>query len=75
MRVYSRDEGQDSVSEEHLGLERVGELFQETEGTEARYTFRGDELYVRAEVVSSAPMARPTEESSPNKAWLPPVAP
>ena len=59
----------------HRYSEEVGELFQETEGTEARYTFRGDELYVRAEVVSSAPMARPTEESSPNKAWLPPVAP
>lgn len=59
----------------HRYSEDIGQLFQETEGTEARYTFRGDELYVRAEVVSSVPMARPTEERSPNKAWLPPVAP
>lgn len=59
----------------HQYSEDVGEVLLEVEGVEATYELKGDEIYLRAEVISSAPMRYPTNESSPNKAWTPPFAP
>ncbi|MEZ6233975.1 MAG: hypothetical protein R3B68_07275 [Phycisphaerales bacterium] len=51
----------------------IGEVFAEVEGTRAAYTLAGDELYVRAVVVSSAAPERPTRESVVEMAWTQPV--
>ena len=50
-----------------------GELLQETEGAEARYAFKGDEIYVRATVVSSAPHPNGYEKTDLQTAWVQPV--
>ena len=42
-------------------------------GSPASYTFRGDELYVRAVVVSSRPHPDPYAEGDFETAWLQPV--
>lgn len=51
----------------------IGEVFAEVEGTRATYTLAGDELYVRAVVMSSAAPERPTRESVVEMAWTQPV--
>lgn len=53
----------------------IGEVLAEISGAEARYTFRGDELYVRAVIVSSAPHLNPTIPGDVMKAWTQPVVP
>lgn len=53
----------------------IGEILAEVAGTEAVYRFRGDELYVRAHVVSSRPMSNPVERGEPEQAWVQPVIP
>ncbi|HBU41325.1 MAG TPA: hypothetical protein DEB57_00365 [Microbacterium sp.] len=52
---------------------RVGEILDEQEGPAPSYTFRGDELYVRAVVVSSLEPERPTKEMLRRTAWTQPV--
>jgi hypothetical protein len=54
-------------------LKKVGEVLQETEGPEATYRFKGDELYVRATVVSSRRPANPYGKSDLETAWVQPV--
>jgi hypothetical protein len=51
----------------------IGEVFQSVTGTEARYTFRGDEIYVRARITSSALHPNPSEEGDHQQAWVQPV--
>lgn len=51
-----------------------GELLAEQEATQARYEFHGDEVYVRAEVISSRLHPNPYAHGDPEKAWLPPRA-
>lgn len=55
--------------------EEIGQVFAEVTGAEASYTFRGDELYVRAKVISSKPKANPYLAGETEAAWLQPVAP
>ena len=43
------------------------------EGANPRYTFKGDEIYVRARVVSSKPKTNPYSPSETETAWLQPV--
>lgn len=50
-----------------------GVLLQESEGPEAYYEFRGDELYVRAVVVSDRPHPDPVEDGERQRAWTQPV--
>jgi hypothetical protein len=52
---------------------RPGELLQESEGAEATYRFRGDEVYVRATIVSSAPHPNGYEKTDLQTAWVQPV--
>lgn len=61
------------LSEQVLG--EVGEVLLSTAKNPARYTFAGDELYVRARVVSDAPMANPAPEDGVQLAWTQPVIP
>ncbi|HVR86182.1 MAG TPA: histidinol-phosphatase, partial [Planctomycetota bacterium] len=50
-----------------------GELLQETQGPDAVYRYRGDEIYVRATVVSSAPHPNGYEKTDLQTAWVQPV--
>ncbi len=53
-----------------------GVVLHETTDTKATYRFRGDELYVRAKVISSRMQQNPIEaEDVPEYAWTQPVVP
>ena len=51
----------------------IGVVLAEVAGTAPGYTLAGDELYVRARVVSSASMANPPTSGEPQRAWTQPV--
>jgi hypothetical protein len=52
----------------------IGHVLQEVHGTTAHYTFRGDEIYVRAKVISSKPKQDPTSQEvlGMERAWTQP---
>jgi hypothetical protein len=50
-----------------------GEVLATAEGTIARYTLKGDELYVRATVTSSALHTNPSFDGQHRQAWTQPV--
>jgi hypothetical protein len=52
---------------------QIGAVFAEVEGVNPSYKLRGDELYVRAVVTSSASPASATGESNSQRAWTQPV--
>lgn len=52
---------------------QIGEVFSEVTGTNPTYTLRGDELYVRAVVTSSAPTEVASNEFKFQRAWTQPV--
>ena len=54
---------------------QVGEVLAEVQGTSAAYTMRGDELYVRARVVSSRPKTNASFAGEVEMAWTQPVRP
>jgi hypothetical protein len=51
----------------------VGEVLAEVDGLTPSYTFTGDELYVRAKVISSKPKTNPYREGEYEVAWTQPV--
>ena len=51
----------------------IGAIFQTSSGNSATYRFRGDELFVRAVVTSSARLADPTFQGQLQQAWTQPV--
>lgn len=53
--------------------EAVGEVFKTVEGTEAAYQFQGDEIYVRARVISSKDHPNPSELGEKERAWTQPA--
>jgi hypothetical protein len=53
----------------------IGEVFAVRRGTDAEYTMSGDELYVRAKVVSSKLKANPHAPGEKETAWTQPVVP
>lgn len=53
--------------------QEIGEVFQESEGLQPRYVFRGDEIYVRAKVISSKPKENPYAPGETETAWVQPV--
>jgi hypothetical protein len=52
---------------------KTGEVLQESVGPTATYRFKGDEVYVRATVVSTAPHPNGYEKSDVQTAWIQPV--
>lgn len=53
-----------------------GEILKETTNNPASYRYRGDELYVRAKVISSRMQESPAAgEAAPEYAWTQPVVP
>jgi hypothetical protein len=55
--------------------DEVGAALAEVKGTSAGYTLRGDELYVRAKVISSKAQANPNPEGGNEAAWTQPLVP
>ena len=53
----------------------VGEVLYETYDIPAVYSFKGDEIYVRAKVTSSALKENPSEEGDFEMAWTQPIVP
>lgn len=53
--------------------DEIGIVLKESKGSQAEYTFTGDELYVRATVVSSKPKDNPHFEGEMETAWVQPV--
>lgn len=52
---------------------QIGEVLAEVTGLHPAYTFRGDELYVRAVITSSGTPAVPSIEAEFKRAWTQPV--
>jgi hypothetical protein len=53
----------------------VGAVLAEVEGPVASYTLRGDEIYVRARIVSSKPKANASMAGERERAWTQPLVP
>lgn len=53
--------------------DEIGKVLHETTENPARYTFKGDELYVRAKIVSSKLQPNPFAEGDHETAWTQPV--
>ncbi|MGI9429198.1 MAG: hypothetical protein ACR2NM_11115 [Bythopirellula sp.] len=51
----------------------IGETFKTVTGNRAAYEFRGDEIYVRARVTSSARQPNPGEPGDLQRAWIQPI--
>ena len=51
----------------------IGELLEETTSTSPAYTFKGDELYVRARITSDKLHPNPFKEGDFEMAWVQPV--
>lgn len=51
----------------------IGKVLKEVKGTEAAYTPTGDELYVRAKIVSSKPKTNPDGKGLTEIAWTQPM--
>lgn len=65
----------DSASVAYLYGDDIGVTFAEVAGTRPAYAFRGDELYVRATVISSQPKENPYRPGEVEQAWAQPVVP
>jgi hypothetical protein len=51
----------------------IGAVLAEVAGTDASYTFKGDEIYVRAKVISSKPKVNGSVAGEFETAWVQPV--
>ena len=51
----------------------VGAVLAEVKGTRASYTFKGDEIYVRAKIASSKPKENGSVAGEFETAWVQPV--
>jgi hypothetical protein len=51
----------------------IGQVLKTVKGTTAKYKFTGDELYVRARIVSSKNHPNPSEVGEFERAWVQPV--
>ena len=51
----------------------IGAVLAEVEGTNPGYTLKGDEIYVRARIISSKPKANPYAKGEFERAWTQPL--
>ena len=68
------DEGKES-SATRIYSKDIGTVLDEVQGTNATYSFKGDEIYLRAKVVSSKPKKIPTIDGERETAWVQPIIP
>jgi hypothetical protein len=66
--------GTDQAAVTRLYSDEIGEVLAEVEGTSPSYTFTGDELYVRAKIVSSR-LKDNEPDGEYETAWTQPVVP
>ena len=59
----------------HRYSAEVGQVLASVNGPRARYALQGDEIYVRAKIVSSKPQKNGTTPNAQESAWLQPVTP
>lgn len=57
------------------GSDKIGEVLARVTGEHASYTFRGDELFVRATVTSTVAADNPAFAGQMRQAWVQPVVP
>ncbi|HEY7698511.1 MAG TPA: hypothetical protein VIE88_08835, partial [Vicinamibacteria bacterium] len=55
--------------------DEIGEVLAEVEGPNPIYRFQGDEMYVRAKVISTRLKKNPYHEGEYESAWVQPVVP
>jgi hypothetical protein len=65
-------DGKELVTTRRYSTE-VGQVFAEVTGTKASYEFKGNELYVRAKIISSKKKANPSSAGEKETAWTQPV--
>ena len=53
----------------------IGTILGQSQSLDPSYTFKGDELYIRAEIVSSKKKVNPYAAGEHERAWLQPVRP
>jgi hypothetical protein len=59
----------------HTYSKELGMVLAEVKGAKASYTPKGDELYVRAKVISSRPHPNPSQKGDFETAWTQPIVP
>lgn len=59
----------------HRYSDDIGEVLKTVKGTKASYRYSGDELFVRAKIISSKPQTDPIVAGDVEKAWTQPVVP
>ena len=59
----------------HRYSDDIGKVLKEVKGTKASYRFTGEELYVRAKVISDKPQTNPINADDLEVAWTQPVRP
>lgn len=69
------DEDGDTLRTTRQYIDDIGIVLEETDGPEARYDLTGEELYVRAKIISSKAHPNPFAEGDPEMAWTQPVRP
>lgn len=67
------DEGKERPDKSRVYSDEIGEVLLETTDKAAIYRFTGDEMYVRAKIVSSQPLDSPFQEGGTETAWVQPV--
>jgi glycerophosphoryl diester phosphodiesterase len=70
-----RNAAGDPLRVTHRYTSDIGEVLATVTGPVAEYTLNGDELYVRARVVSSQRKENPYKEGETETAWVQPVSP
>ncbi len=59
----------------HTYSKDIGAVLAEVRGAKASYTLKGDEIYVRAKVISSKPHPNPSQKGDVETAWTQPMVP
>ena len=63
----------DPVRVTHRYSDSIGTVLAKVEGISPSYTYQGDEIYVRAKVVSTKSMINPYKEGEVECAWIQPI--
>jgi hypothetical protein len=66
-------EGNERYDRSRVYSDDIGEVLLETTDNPAKYRFKGNEIYVRAKIVSSKPLDSPFTEGGTQTAWVQPV--
>ncbi len=68
-----KDENGNVIRATHIYSDEIGEVLLETTKTPAVYTLTGEEMYVRAKIVSSKLKNNPFRKGDYETAWTQPV--